>query len=184
MQIDEERLFETHFRGYAARVHAFALRRADPDTAQDVTAETFLIAWRRRSELPPEPLPWLYGIARGVLANERRTNNRRLSLTARIAAEPAKPGAAPGVAAADDHEVLQALASLRESDREALVLSAWEGLSTKEAAGIVGCSAATFAVRLHRARKRLARVLNEPSTDADAEANAVRPNNSVPEVSG
>jgi RNA polymerase sigma-70 factor (ECF subfamily) len=180
VQIDEERLFETHFRGYAARLHAFALRRADPEAAQDVTAETFLIAWRRRAEMPPDPLPWLYGIARGVLANERRTSNRRLSLTARIAAEPAASDVAE---AAGDHEVLQALASLRESDREALLLSAWEGLSTSEAAAVLGCTAATFAVRLHRARKRLARILGEPSAEAYPEVDAVCPSNSVPEVS-
>jgi RNA polymerase sigma factor (sigma-70 family) len=179
VQIDEERLFETHFRGFAGRVHAFALRRADPEAAQDVTAETFLIAWRRRAEMPPEPLPWLYGIARGVLANERRTSNRRLSLAARIAAEPTPSD----TSAAGDHEVLLALAGLRESDREALLLSAWEGLSTREAAGVVGCTAATFAVRLHRARKRLARVLGELSAEADPEVDGVCTNNSVPEVS-
>jgi RNA polymerase sigma-70 factor, ECF subfamily len=179
VQIDDERLFETHFRGYAARVHAFALRRADPESAQDITAETFLVAWRRRQEMPPEPLPWLYGIARGVLANDRRTSNRRLSLAARIAAEPA----APETSDDRDHEILQALASLRESDREALLLSAWEGLSTKEAASVVGCSAATFAVRLHRARARLARVLAEASPAADPAPDAIRPNNTVPEVS-
>ncbi len=179
MQIDEERLFEKHFRGYAGRVHAFALRRADPEAAQDVTAETFLIAWRRRAEMPPDPLPWLYGIARGVLANERRTSNRRLSLAARIAAEPASPDATGD----SDHEVLQALASLRESDREALLLSAWEGLSTREAAKVVGCTPTTFAVRLHRARKRLARVLGAPGAEVDPDADAVCPNNSVPEVS-
>ena len=167
-----------HFRGYAGRVHAFALRRADPEAAQDITAETFLIAWRRRADMPPEPLPWLYGIARGVLANERRTRNRKLSLAARIAAEPASTDATGD----GDHEVLQALASLRESDREALLLSAWEGLSTAQAAGLVGCSAATFAVRLHRARRRLARVLDEQSTEP--ETDAVCPSNSVPEVSG
>jgi RNA polymerase sigma factor (sigma-70 family) len=179
VQIDEERLFETHFRGYAGRVHAFALRRANPEAAQDITAETFLIAWRRRAEMPREPLPWLYGIARGVLANERRTSNRRLSLAARIAAEPASPNATGD----GDHEVLQALASLRESDREALLLSAWEGLSTREAAGVVGCTAATFAVRLHRARKRLAHILGEPSAETEPATDAICPNNSVPEVS-
>jgi RNA polymerase sigma factor (sigma-70 family) len=179
VQIDEERLFETHFRGYAGRVHAFALRRTDPEVAQDVTAETFLVAWRRRAEMPTEPLPWLYGIARGVLANERRTSNRRLSLAARIAAEPAALDSSDN----HDHEVLQALASLRESDREALLLSAWEELSTREAASVVGCSAATFAVRLHRARIRLTRILGKPTLEGDPEPDAVRPNNTVPEVS-
>lgn len=179
MQIDEERLFETHFRGYAGRVHAFALRRTNAETAQDITAETFLVAWRRREEMPPEPLPWLYGIARGVLANERRTSNRALSLTARLAAEPA----APDSGCDDNHEILQALASLREGDREALLLSAWEGLSTREAANVVGCSAATFAVRLHRARIRLARVLGKPDHEGNPEAGVARPENSIPEVS-
>lgn len=175
MQIDEERLFEAYFRGHAAQVHTFALRRVDPEAAQDVTAETFSIAWRRRGEIPSEPLPWLYWIARGVLANERRAANRRQALAARLLAEPTPVGAA----VAGDHEILQALAALRESDREALLLSAWEGLTTKEAARVVGCSAAAFAVRLHRARRRLARLLNE----AGAEADPVPCNDSVPEVS-
>ncbi len=174
MQIDEGELFDAYFRGHAARVHAFALRRAGPQSAQDVTAETFLIAWRRRTEMPAEPLPWLYGIARGVLANELRAANRRGMLVSRIAAEaPPWDSLASG-----DHQIVEALAALREPDREALLLCAWEGLSTKEAARAVGCSAATFAVRLHRARGRLSRLLKE----MDVEADPVRSNDAVPEV--
>jgi RNA polymerase sigma factor (sigma-70 family) len=175
VQADEERLFEACFRGYASRVHTFALRRVDPAAAEDVTAETFSIAWRRRGEMPAEALPWLYSIARGVLANEQRAASRRLALAARILAEP-NPPVNPAVA---DHEVLQAMAALRESDREALLLCAWEGLTSNEAARVVGCSATTFAVRLHRARRRLARLLNEVTDEADA----VSRNDSVPEVS-
>lgn len=173
MHNDEDGQFEDYFRGYAARVHAFALRRADPEVAQDVTAETFLIAWRRRAQMPDEPLPWLYGIALRVLANERRAANRRFALTARIAAE-ASPA---GPAAIGERQVLEALAALRENDREALLLSAWEGLSAGEAARVVGCTAATFAMRLHRARRRLARVLDE------RDSHPVRCNRSLPEVS-
>jgi RNA polymerase sigma-70 factor, ECF subfamily len=175
VQIDEEALFETYFRGYAAQVHAFALRRAEPEAAQDVTGETFLVAWRRRAEMPAEPLPWLYGIARRVLANEHRAVSRRQALAARIAAEPARDGAV-----ARDDEILQALAALRESDREALLLTAWDGLSAKEAGTVVGCSAATFAVRLHRARRRLARVLIELAAEGDPASCE----SSIPEVSG
>jgi RNA polymerase sigma-70 factor (ECF subfamily) len=163
VQVDEERLFEAYFRVYAARVHTFALRRIDPDAAKDVTAETFSIAWRRRNEIPAEPLPWLYGIARGVLANEQRAANRRRALAARLLAEPTPAGTAIG----GDHEILEALAALRESDRESLLLSAWEGLTTREAARVMGCSAAAFAVRLHRARRRLARILDEAGVEAD-----------------
>lgn len=173
MQIEDERLFETYFRRFAAPVHSFALRRADAETAKDVTAETFLVAWRRRSEMPPEPLPWLYGIARGVLANDRRASDRRSRLAARVAAQPAP--ARPG----SDHELLRALAGLRENDREALLLSAWEGLSAKQAATVLGCSPTAFAVRLHRARRRLEAVLAEVPGEPDQ----AQPEGSIPEVS-
>lgn len=174
MQIDEGELFDAYFRGHAARVHAFAVRRSDPDAAQDITAETFLIAWRRRADMPGEPLPWLYGIARGVLANERRAANRRDALASRVAVEthPWDP------AGAEHREILEALASLRDADREALLLRAWEGLSTREAAMVVGCSAATFAVRVHRARRRLSRVLDEMALQSDP----LSSNDAVPEV--
>jgi RNA polymerase sigma-70 factor, ECF subfamily len=164
VEIDEEELFETYFRGYAAQVHAFALRRAEPEAAHDATGETFLIAWRRRAEMPAEPLPWLYGIARRVLANEQRAANRRLALITRIAAQPT----APDGVAARDLDILEALATLREIDREALLLSAWEGLSAKEAATVLGCSTTAFAVRLHRARRRLASAVTELAAEDDA----------------
>ena len=172
MQIDEDRLFETYFRRFGAPVHSFALRRADAETAQDVTAETFLVAWRRRAEMPAEPLPWLYGIARGVLANDRRAGDRRSRLAARVAAQPAPVGSSA------DHEILRALAVLRENDREALLLSAWEGLSASQAGKVLGCTPAAFAVRLHRARRRLESVLAETAGRGD-EAQPERP---IPEV--
>jgi RNA polymerase sigma-70 factor, ECF subfamily len=155
MRIDDERQFEESFRALAGHVYAYALRRAGPEVAQEVTAETFLIAWRRRDRLPAEPLPWLYGIARRVLANERRSANRRTALAARVAAQPLQP------APHERHGVIEALARLGERDREVLLLIAWEGLSTKEAAAAMGCSNTALAVRLHRARRRLARMLAE-----------------------
>ncbi len=163
MQIDEAALFDAYFRGHAGRVHAYLLRRTDSQSAQDLTAETFLIAWRRRAEMPAEPLPWLYGIARNVLANELRAANRRGALASRVAAQP------PPRAEADagHHELLEALAALRESDREVLLLCAWEGLSSREAATVLGCSAAAYAVRLHRARGRLARLLERATAGTE-----------------
>ena len=158
MSIDEEARFEAQFRHFAGHVQAYALRRAGAEVAQDVTAETFLIAWRRRAQAPNELLPWLYGIARGVLANELRAANRRGALLGRIAGERQ-----PSAGGIDDHDVLAAVARLSARDREALLLTAWEGLSVSEAAQAVGCSAATLSVRLHRARRRFARAL----ADAD-----------------
>ena len=137
-------------------VLAYALRRADPATAEDVVAETFVIAWRRMDDVPDAPLPWLLGVARRVLANVRRGERRRSALLDRLRREPAA-GAYP--APGEHGQVLTALASLREGDREALLLHAWEGLDHAAAGTVMGCSAGAFAVRLHRARERFARSL-------------------------
>jgi RNA polymerase sigma-70 factor (ECF subfamily) len=128
---DFEQLWDRHHR----RVHAYALRRTDPASAQDVVSETFLVAWRRRAELPADELPWLLGVARLVLANHART--------------PPEPTDA-------DHEVRRALAALNPDDREALILVGWDRLRPAEAALVVGCSPPVFRMRLFRARRRLA----------------------------
>jgi len=134
---------------------AYALRRTDPATAEDVVAETFVIAWRRLDDLPEPPLPWLLGVARRVLANLRRGERRRMAMLDRLRREPPPVSALPG---AEGRE-LAALAALPERDREALILHAWDGLDHAGAGTVMGCSAATFAVRLHRARERFGRAL-------------------------
>ena len=65
-------VFERLYRANYDRVLAYGLRRTDPERARDATAETFVVAWRRLADVPPDPLPWLLGVARRVLANERR----------------------------------------------------------------------------------------------------------------
>jgi RNA polymerase sigma factor (sigma-70 family) len=147
---------EALWRDWHRHVLAYALRRADPAMAEDVVAETFVIAWRRMDDVPDPPLPWLLGVARRVMANLRRGERRRGALLDRLRREqPATPQSAPG----DQGQALAALASLPERDREALLLHAWEGLDHAGAATVMGCSAAAFAVRLHRARERFARAL-------------------------
>ena len=145
-------LFEQHYRA----VLAYALRRtSDAAEAQDVVAETFLTAWRRRGDLSGSPLPWLYGIARRVLANHRRATRRRERATRELAAVTPlgrRPEAEESLEYAD---VLAALARLRPVDREVLRLAAWEGLAPREIAPVFGCSANAAAIRLHRARARL-----------------------------
>jgi RNA polymerase sigma-70 factor (ECF subfamily) len=139
-------VFDEHFRA----VSAYTLRRTTPAEADDVVAETFLVAWRRLDALPPDPKPWLLGVARRVLANHRRSAGRRMALAERVAAEPVCPPSAGSTP-----PVLRALSRLSERDREALLLVAWEGLSADEAAVALGCTAAAFKVRVHRARRRL-----------------------------
>jgi DNA-directed RNA polymerase specialized sigma24 family protein len=101
-----------------------------------------------------DPLPWLLGCARRVLANQRRGERRQGSLAERLARAPA---AAPEPAG--DGALAAAFAQLRPQDREVLTLVAWDGLDGVRAARALGCSRGAFAVRLHRARRRLAAAL-------------------------
>ncbi|MBS1878594.1 MAG: sigma-70 family RNA polymerase sigma factor [Actinobacteria bacterium] len=155
--------FEAIFRSFYPRVLAYALRRCDDRaSAEEATAETFLVAWRRLDVVPLEALPWLLGVARKVLANERRRASRRppdgpsvpLELVAVADAQQPIPEVV-----ADRTAFAAAFAGLSENDREALALIAWEGLQPREAAAVVGCSTAVFSVRLHRARRRLLKEL-------------------------
>jgi RNA polymerase sigma factor (sigma-70 family) len=170
------RLYERH----APAVHRYALRRSDTDTAEEVTAQVFLVAWRRREQLPDEPLPWLYGVARRVLADQRRGASRRLRLRDRL--EGQTVGAATGddasaAAGADlelpDRDLAGALNRLSLPDREALLLCYWEELEPAQIGRVMGCSRAAATVRLHRARGRLRKALDAPGTqhaDGDLQA--------------
>ncbi len=154
--------FERCFRDNYAAVLAFAIRRmSNRAAAEDAAAETFAVAWRRRQLIPPEPLPWLYGIALRVVANQHRSGRRRRRLDERLAQEARARAASPepvdGLHRRDAFS--RAFARLSEGEREVLRLVAWEGLETREAAAVLGCSGAAFRVRLHRARRQLAKHL-------------------------
>jgi RNA polymerase sigma-70 factor (ECF subfamily) len=145
---DEER-----FRGvflHLGRVAAYARRRgsADPDA---IAAETMAVAWRRLDRVPKDdPLPWLYRTARNLMLAERRTAHRR--------------GDLPDVAVHHEPVLLDAkldsaLRALSDTDREALLLVAWEDLTPRQAAAALGINATAFRVRLLRARRRLQALL-------------------------
>jgi RNA polymerase sigma-70 factor, ECF subfamily len=148
-----EDLFSTHYRA----VRAYAMRRGAGAALEDVLAETFLVAWRRVDEVPADPLPWLLGTARRVLANQRRGGRRRAALGNRLREDLATdPGGGLSLPPGLSDELAAALAKLSDRQREALLLVAWEGLSPQQAACAAGCSAATFRVRFHRARQQVA----------------------------
>ena len=158
--IERERSFERLFRAHHGAVYRYVARRVEPAAVQDVVADTFLVAWRRLDELTGEPLPWLLGVARRVVANHLRGRARRSALHLRLATESkATNSPDPG----NEVGALRALARMSDADREVLMLVAWDGLGSNDAAVVVGCSPAAFRVRLHRARGRFKRALNQES---------------------
>ena len=132
-----------------------------------MVAGVLLIAWRRLDEIPEDSIAWLYGVARKVVLGSRRGTRRRAALAGRLFSQPAP--FAP--AAQDARPVFTALAALREPDREAILLVAWEGFDVRRAAQAMSCSPAAFRVRLHRARRRL----REQLADHDEPARAPLP---------
>jgi RNA polymerase sigma-70 factor (ECF subfamily) len=152
-----ERLYRENFRA----VLRFALARIDPERANDVVAETFLVAWRRLDDVPAEPRLWLFGVARRVIAGQFRSEARRHALALRLRAAHGSDAAQGDLSGplAERDQVLIAFAALGERDRDVLRLVTWDGLSAAEAAEVLGVTRLAFAVRLHRARKRLARAL-------------------------
>ncbi|GIF05142.1 RNA polymerase sigma factor [Actinoplanes siamensis] len=143
----------------------YALRRVEqPADAADVVAETFLIAWRRRHEVPPggETRLWLYGVARRVLANHHRGGERRERLGERLRRRLAAVGGAdPGSEVLERLAVREALARLGDLDREVLTLTVWEGLEPREVAEVLGVNAAAVRTRLSRARARLRELVGD-----------------------
>ncbi|CBG67498.1 MULTISPECIES: RNA polymerase sigma factor [Streptomyces] len=157
------RALEALYTAHADRVLAYLLHRTDRETAQDILSETFVLAWRKSGSVPDDALPWLLASARRLLANRVRSDQRHHALTARLAVMADRPETSEiadtiGARA----EVAAALSALSEQDREVLVLSAWYGLTARQAAVVLGCTAPTFAVRLHRARKRFRAALPPP----------------------
>ena len=162
MSMERRVRFELLYSEHAPAVKAYIQRRAQPSVADDLVAEVFLVCWRRLDKLPAEPLPWLLGVARRVLSTQRRGERRGVALYRRLAESDAPQpavGALSPVASSAGAALRVALEQLSESDRELLLLIAWEGLSPTQAATVLGVKAATARVRLHRARRRLARAL-------------------------
>ena len=139
-------------------IRRFLRRRADPDMADDVLSEVLLVLWRRADEvegLPPDVrLPWCYGVARGCLANARRSAERRHRLWLRVVESP-EARTAPGIGVEDvdpDGVLAAALVELPGGDQELLRLWAWEQLEPREIAVVLGITPNAASIRLHRAR--------------------------------
>ncbi|GAB3987003.1 hypothetical protein GCM10029978_103930 [Actinoallomurus acanthiterrae] len=164
---DPAERFTALYDRYYRNVLGYVLLRAEHGAAEDVVSEVFLIAWRRLDDLPESPLPWLLGVARNLLFKQYDVVRRRQVLTDRLA-EAAGDQDLTGLDVAEqvvERDAAKALLTeLGEKDVEALVLASWYGLTPRQAARVLGCTAATFTVRLHRARKRLAKAASAASS--------------------
>lgn len=163
----EREQFETCWHDTMPRVLAYARRHVGDDEAHDVVSATYLTAWRAWDAVPDHALPWLLSTAHGQIRNQRRSHRRQHQLIDRIkllgltAATPSDAA----VTAHERDEALNTLAALPEKDREALLLVAWDGLTTEQAATVLGCRPSALRTRLHRIRTRL-KAVQTHSTDS------------------
>lgn len=172
--------FADLYRRHYPDVFRYGYRRVGPDRAGDVAADTFLVAWRRLGDIPDPPLPWLYGVARNTVSGIRRGQRRDEHSRFRSAQE-VLAATVPDPSESADRAIVVAegLAQLSPADQEILQLSAWEDLAVPSIAQVLGCSTTAAAVRLHRARRRLAAVLSpalsEPPPRPDVLGLTIRP---------
>ena len=152
-----ERWFTDIYHANYRRMLAYARRRVDSATADEVVADTFLVAWRRRDSVPEgTETAWLYGVAKNTISTALRAASRRTALANKVrSTRSIAPEWEHEIAGDDATGLLACLKRLRDNDREILMLAAWEGLSNAEIAASFGISVNAVAIRLHRARNRL-----------------------------
>jgi RNA polymerase sigma factor (sigma-70 family) len=165
-------VFATLFDRYYPAIHGYATRRLGWDLAEDVAAETFLVAFDRRGRYDPahsSARPWLFGIAANLIAGHQRSEARRYQALARTSGR-ADSGGEAGLSSPDrladrvavriDAQAVRgrlalALRDIAPSDRDVLLLVAWAGLSCEETAQALEIPPGTARSRLHRARRKL-----------------------------
>ncbi|ALG08655.1 RNA polymerase sigma factor [Kibdelosporangium phytohabitans] len=172
---DPKEVFAWLFDEHARPIRSYLAGRVGADVADDLVAETFLIALRRRTTYDPQQATvrsWLYGIATNLLRNHARREERGFRLTAKAgAAEPTVENHDTLVAdrvdaAAHMRTLSAAMAKLSEQDRDVLLLTSWAGLEPAEVADALGIPASTVRSRLHRLRTRLQTLLTNSAKDA------------------
>ena len=158
---------------HAPTLYRYCARRVGPDLAQDVVAQTFLVAYERRHTYAQDqpPLPWLFGIATNVLNRHRRDEVRGYRALARTGTDPLLAPAAQESHATRTEErtdaqrrsrsVAQVLARLPRRQRDVLLLFAVAELSYAEIAEALDLPLGTVQSALHRARTKLRKKLEE-----------------------
>jgi RNA polymerase sigma factor (sigma-70 family) len=165
----EPELFTAVYDRYVRDIYRYVAGRLDTQVADDIAAETFLIAYGRRDRFDPARgslRPWLFGIATNLVARHRRKEARHYRALARTAAEPPPDGHENRVLAAVTAQRLQprlasALTLLSPGERDVLLLVALSQLSHEEVAEALGITAGTVGSRLSRARKKIKIAINQ-----------------------
>ena len=150
--------FERAYVQYLPAVSGYLFRRVERQHVEDLAADVFAIAWRRRASVADgEELPWLYRIAANVVANHRRRQSSGAALLALLRPADSAPSAEDIVSA--DATLAAAWRQLRASDREVLALALVEDLAPAELSVALGVSVNAATIRVHRARAKLAQLL-------------------------
>ncbi|MEU6574890.1 sigma-70 family RNA polymerase sigma factor [Streptomyces sp. NPDC046805] len=172
MAIDSEDEFTDVYRAHYEDVLRFVRRRAHPMNVDDIVGETFLAAWRRRSELPEDPRPWLFGTARNAMLNAHRGQRRQTAVAVRVM-ENGGDDNYDGLTQAEERmDLVAAWRQLPAADQEVLALHVWEGLPDRDAATVLGCSRAAYTMRLSRSKGRLAKLFGPTGRTTPAPAPA------------
>lgn len=169
LSLSDSELFAELFRRHAPRIQRYVVRRLGPDAADDIVAETFLLAFRQRAaydQAREDALPWLYGIATNLIGRHRRAETRLYRALARTGTDPVTAAFTDlsddrVTAGAASRRLAAALADLSAAYRDTLLLIAWGDLSYEEAAAALGVPAGTVRSRISRARAALRRKLGD-----------------------
>jgi RNA polymerase sigma factor (sigma-70 family) len=166
--------FTVLFRRHAPYIQRYVVRRLGPDAADDIVAETFLLAFRQRESYDlarADARPWLYGIATNLIGRHRRAETALYRALARTGADPVTESFTDRVddrvsASAASRRLAVGLARLPKELRDTLLLVAWGDLSYEEAATALGVPVGTVRSRVSRARSKLRRTLDDTNPAA------------------
>jgi RNA polymerase sigma factor (sigma-70 family) len=148
---------------HASVIYRYAARRAGDFVADDVTSETFLVAFERLDTFDhgrDDAKPWLFGIATNLLRRHHRAEARTLKILARAAPREGVDDSSDRIAAQVDATVATAriagmLKSMAAIDRETLLLYAWADLTYEGISQAMDVPVGTVRSRLNRARRTL-----------------------------
>ena len=155
-----EATFEAHYRAVARFLRTRGHGAADAD---ELIAGTFEVAWKQMDRVPEdrEALPWLLAVARNLSRNAWRKSRREASFVDQLSSTTVPWAEMPIEEREASAEVMGALAQLKAVDRDLILLVAWDELTPSEAGEVLGLRAVTARSRLHRARQRLAALLEQ-----------------------